>query len=614
MFSALSAVFRKNRNVTGSGGGHLLPVVFLAAALCLGQTIPALAESETEMAEADAAVDNYRNYYEIFVYSFYDSDGDGIGDLNGVREKLDYIEEMGFDGIWLMPVMPSTTYHKYDVTDYYGIDEEYGTLEDFQALVEECHERGIKVVIDFVINHTSSQHDWFQTACAYLAALEDGEEPDVNECPYVGYYHFSREQESSSYYEIPAVNDGAATWYYEGVFWSEMPDLDLSNEALRADLESIAAYWINMGVDGFRMDAALHFEESDTAFNTEVLNWLYSYCLSLDPDFYMVSEVWANEATIADYYASGTPSMFNFDMAEAEGKLIKAARGTLKITSLVDSMIQWQEDFSAENSDYIDAAFISNHDTGRISNALVSDENDMKMAAGLLMTMSGNTFVYYGEEIGMKSKGSADENKRLPMFWSDVDTEGMTDGPADAEEGITSSFAAADEQLSDETSILNYYKRALALRNENPEIARGTVEKVEELCDGNAKTLVSVSLTADDGSAVEDVSEDVSAGTSESVSESVSEGVSESDSEGVSESVSENASENADSIAAILKTWKDSTIAILYNTSDDAVNVDLAGTTLEGMEISGYLTLNGEEITLSENVAQMSAQSILVLR
>ncbi|MCD7745377.1 MAG: alpha amylase [Lachnospiraceae bacterium] len=648
--SALSAAFWRKRKVTGRGFNHLLPVLFLAVALCFGQAAPVLAEAgtgtaasedtelpETEISDAGMAdlpemkqedaelsavettADNYRNYYEIFVYSFYDSDGDGIGDLNGVREKLDYIEEMGFDGIWLMPVMPSTTYHKYDVTDYYGIDEEYGTLEEFQALVEECHERGIKVVIDFVINHTSSQHEWFQEACAYLAALEDGEEPDENECPYVGYYHFSREQQSSSYYEIPTASGDAAstadaetdqeaaadeeaakesaaelednvsgtefagsTWYYEGVFWSEMPDLDLSNEALRAELEEIAAYWINMGVDGFRMDAALHFEESDTAFNTEVLNWLYSYCLSLDPDFYMVSEVWANEATITDYYASGTPSMFNFDMAEAEGKLIKAARGTLKISSLMDSMLQWQEDFSAENADYIDAAFISNHDTGRISNALVSDENDMKMAAGLLMTMSGNTFVYYGEEIGMKSKGSADENKRLPMYWSDVDTEGMTNGPEDAEEGITSSFAAADEQLVDETSILNYYKRAIALRNENPEITRGTVEKVEELCDGNAKVSVSADLAADGG--------------------------------GSDESASESASEHADSIAAILKTWNDSTIAILYNTSDDVVDVDLTGTSLAGMEISGYLTLNGEEITFSEDTVRMPAQSILVLR
>ncbi len=569
-FSTLSAVFWRNRKATGSRLKYLLPVFFLAISTCFGQALPVMAASDsditdseiaetettgTEAAETaeimtDAIDDNYRNYYEIFVYSFYDSDGDGIGDLNGVREKLDYIEEMGFDGIWLMPVMPSTTYHKYDVTDYYGIDEEYGTIEDFQALVEECHERGIRVVIDFVINHTSSQHEWFRTACEYLASLDEGEEPDESVCPYVGYYHFSQTQENSDYYEIPVT--GSSTWYYEGVFWSEMPDLDLSNEALRAELEQIAAYWIEMGVDGFRMDAALHFEESDTAFNTEVLNWLYSYCLTRDPDFYMVSEVWANEATIADYYASGTPSMFNFDMAEAEGKLIKAARGTLKMSSLIDSMIQWQEDFSAENPDYIDAAFISNHDTGRISNALVSDENDVKMAAGLLMTMSGSTFVYYGEEIGMKSKGTADENKRLPMIWSDTDDTGMTDGPADAEEGITSSFAAVDEQLADETSILNYYKRAIALRDANLEIARGTIEKVEELCDGNT--------------------------------------------------------------AAILKTWEESTIAILYNTSDDEVEMNLAGTALSGMEIGGYLTLNDEEIVLADDVAVLPAQSILVLR
>ncbi|MCD7764514.1 MAG: alpha amylase [Lachnospiraceae bacterium] len=569
-FSTLSAVFWRKRKATGSRLKYLLPVFFLAISTCFGQTVPVMAASdsdiidseiaETETAGTEAAEtagmmtealdDNYRNYYEIFVYSFYDSDGDGIGDLNGVREKLDYIEEMGFDGIWLMPVMPSTTYHKYDVTDYYGIDEEYGTLEDFQALIEECHERGIRVVIDFVINHTSSQHEWFRTACEYLASLDEGEEPDVNVCPYVGYYHFSQTQENSDYYEIPVT--GSSTWYYEGVFWSEMPDLDLSNEALRAELEQIAAYWIDMGVDGFRMDAALHFEESDTAFNTEVLNWLYTYCLTLDPDFYMVSEVWSSESAIADYYASGTPSMFNFDMADAEGKLIKAARGTLKVSSLIDSMIQWQEDFSAENPDYIDAAFISNHDTGRISNALVSDENDVKMAAGLLMTMSGNTFVYYGEEIGMKSKGTADENKRLPMIWSDTDDTGMTDGPADAEEGITSSFAAVDEQLADETSILNYYKRAIALRETNPEIARGTIEKVEELCDGNT--------------------------------------------------------------AAILKTWEESTIAILYNTSDDGVEMNLAGTALSGMEVSGYLTLNDEEIVLADDVAVLPAQSILVLR
>lgn len=497
--------------------------------------------------ELNVIEDNYRNYYEIFVYSFYDSDGDGIGDLNGVIQKLDYIADMGFNGIWLMPVMPSPTYHKYDVTDYYGIDEQYGSAADFQALLDACHERNIRVVIDMVINHTSSEHEWFETACDYLRTLEENEEPDLSECPYAGYYHFAKEQVNGSYYPV-----SGSGWYYEGVFWSEMPDLNLENAALRQELEKIASYWLEMGVDGFRMDAAMHFEESDTAFNTEVLNWLYSYCKGINPDFYMVSEVWAAEGTIADYYESETPSMFNFDLADSEGKLIKAARGKLDAAGLVTSMLAYQEDFSAAYPEYIDAPFITNHDMGRVCNALVSDENDLKMAGGLLMTMNGSPFVYYGEEIGMKSKGTKDENKRLPMYWSDTDTDGMTAGPADADEGITSSFAGAEEQIADETSILNYYKRALRLRNENPEIARGTITKVDALCDGHQ--------------------------------------------------------------AAILKTWEESTIAIVYNTSDEERKVDLSGTELEAMGIRGYLTPNGEEIVMDGHSLSMPGQSICILK
>lgn len=497
--------------------------------------------------EPNIVEDNYRNYYEIFVYSFYDSDGDGVGDLKGVAEKLDYIEDMGFNGIWLMPIMPSPTYHKYDVTDYYSVDEEYGTSDDFRALLEECHKRNIRVIIDMVINHTSSQHKWFREACDYLRTLGEGEEPDLTVCPYAGYYHFSREQVNGDYYAV-----SGSDWYYEGVFWSEMPDLNLENEALRREIEDVAAYWIEMGVDGFRMDAALHFEESDTAFNTETLNWLYGYCTGLNPDFYMVSEVWSNVATIADYYASRTPSMFNFDLADSEGKLVKAARGKYKAASLVNDMQKYRTDFSAVYADYIDAPFITNHDMGRVSNALLSDENDIKMAGGLLLMMNGSPFVYYGEEIGMSSKGTKDENKRLPMYWSDTNAAGMASGPEDADEGITSSFASAEEQLEDGNSILNYYKRALRLRNENPEIARGEITLIDSLC--------------------------------------------------------------VEHQAAILKTWEDSTIGIVYNTSDEEMKVDLTGTQLETMGIRGYLTLHGEEITLTDAVLTMPGQSICIMK
>ena len=205
------------------------------------------------------------------------------GDLNGVIEKLDYVEYMGFNGIWFMPIMPSPSYHKYDVTDYRAIDEAYGTMEDFEKLVEECHNRGINVIIDFVINHSSSEHPWFTQACEYLKTLEPGQEPDLSECPYVDYYHFSKEKETSVYYEVPGTE-----WYYEGVFWSGMPDLNLQSEAVRKEFEDIAAFWIEKGVDGFRIDAAKHFENS-TEQNNEVLNWLYTVCTDLNPDFYMVS-------------------------------------------------------------------------------------------------------------------------------------------------------------------------------------------------------------------------------------------------------------------------------------------------------------------------------------
>ena len=492
--------------------------------------------------------DNYRNYYEIFVYSFYDSDGDGTGDLNGVTQKLDYIQDMGFNGIWLMPIMPSDTYHKYDVKNYCEIDPKYGTIDDFKNLVGEAHKRGINVVIDMVINHTSSSHKWFIDACSYLRKLDKDKEPEAAECPYVEYYHFSREKVSDTYYRVSGTD-----WFYEGSFWSEMPDLNLACEPLIEELYNTADFWLDMGVDGFRMDAAMHFEENQPEFNEQVLNGLYEHCREKNPDFYMVSEVWAGFSTVRDYYASMTPSMFNFDAGNSEGKLIKTARGALKAATLVGAMVRYQNEFSQINPDYIDAPFLTNHDMGRVSNALMNDDNDIKMAGGLLMMMNGSPFVYYGEEIGMASLGSKDENKRLPMIWSsDASVKGMTAGPADADEGITSAFEAVDKQLKDKNSILNYYKRALRLRNENPEIARGVIELVDSLCDGNQ--------------------------------------------------------------AAITKSYNGSTIGIVYNTSDDEISVNIAGTVLSDMGIRGYLTLNNEKITLKDGILVMPSQSICILK
>lgn len=496
--------------------------------------------------ELNVIDDNYRNFYEIFVYSFYDSDGDCIGDLQGVIEKLDYVEYMGFNGIWFMPIMPSPSYHKYDVTDYCAIDEAYGTMEDFETLVEECHNRGINVIIDFVINHSSSEHPWFTQACDYLKTLEEGQEPDLSVCPYVDYYHFSREKESSTYYQVSGTE-----WYYEGAFWSGMPDLNLQSEAVRKEFEDIAAFWIEKGVDGFRIDAAKHFE-AGVDKNNEILNWLYTECCKLNPDFYMVSEVFDSYGTFSEYYGSKTPSIFNFDAGQQTGKIFEAAKGYMSATEFVDLMMKYDERFSSYNENYIDAVFLTNHDMGRVAEACVNNEKNMKMSAGLMMIMNGNPFVYYGEEIGMNSTSDKDENKRLPMYWSDVVRAGVTDGPPDCNLGIESSFEAVDEQLKDGYSLLNYYRHAIRLRNENPEIARGEIKKVDELC--------------------------------------------------------------TEYHAVITKTYEDSTIAIAINNTDEEIHISIEGSEIAEMKIRGYLTLQGEEITLKDGVLVMPAKSICILK
>ena len=522
--------------------------VAIVIAVFLGLFVNCNIANSSATPELNIVDDNYRNYYEVFVYSFCDSDGDKIGDLNGVTHKLDYIQDMGFNGIWLMPVMPSTTYHKYDVTDYCAIDKDYGTLDDFKTLVEECHKRGIRLIIDFVMNHTSSEHEWFTKACDYLRTLKEGEDANAEDCKYVDYYHFSKEQVDGTYYKVVG-----SEYYYEGSFWEEMPDLNMMNSDVRAEFEKISKFWIDLGVDGFRMDAAMHYEEGSTEKNSEILNWLYTYCTSLNPDFYMVSEVWANKSTIADYYASETPSMFNFDTSSAEGCIARTAMGTYSAQRFVECMLQYQEDYSSENKNYIDAPFLTNHDQVRIANNLQGNITNMKMAAGLLMMMNGSPFVYYGEEIGMESQGQEDENKRLPMRWSDEDTTGMTNGPEGCKNDIEYTIGAEDKQIDDEESLLNYYKRAILLRNQNPEIARGEIEIVD-------------SLTADEQ-------------------------------------------------AVITKTYDGSTIAIVYNTGDEAADIDLSKTALEGMKICGTLTISPkEEIDMDGNTIKMPAKSIAILK
>jgi len=400
-----------------------------------------------------------RVFYEIFPASFRDSDGDGCGDLNGITEMLDYIADLGAEGIWLMPICPSPTYHKYDVTDYKAIAPEYGTMEDFDRLAAETDARGIRLLVDLVLNHSSSLHPWFLEASRCLA---NGEES-----PYTDYYHFSQEA-IPGWHTVP----GAPGWYYEGGFTYEMPDLNLDNESLRQEILSICKFWIDHGVDGFRLDAVLHYYGEDIAQNVAFLTWLMEHLREMKPDIYVVGEAWKDAGTIAQYYPSGISSLFNFPFSGAEGEIVNAIRSK-KGASFAKKAEKWYATVSANGG--VDAPFLSNHDNARVAGTLMQKTANLKLAASMMRTLPGNPFIYYGEEIGMTGSGR-DENKRLPMIWGE--NESICLPPANADQ-TASCQGSVREQLHDPASLLNHYKTLTALRKQYPAIANGTLTALE---------------------------------------------------------------------------------------------------------------------------------------
>lgn len=435
-------------------------------------------------AQENVIDDNYRNYYHIFVYSFADSDGDGVGDLNGITSKLDYIEEMGFNGIWLSPIHQSTTYHKYDVVDYYSIDEEYGTMEDFDKFMEECEKRGIKVILDLVFNHTSTKHQWFKEATEYVRSLEPGEEANIEECPYVDYYHIKKNEDvnGGKYYKI-----SGSEYSYEGQFWDQMPDLNLASTEVRREVEEIAKFWVDKGVGGFRLDAAKEFYTGSAEKNIEVLSWFTQYCKNLDEDLYLVAEVWDSFSVIKNYYTSGITSIFDYAYGDSTGHIIKAiqqAGNGQTGKNLTANFIKTQNAYLESNPDMINAPFLSNHDCGRIAGFASQKPERMKMAAALNAFMSGSSFVYYGEELGMSGAGK-DENKRAPMYWSDFGSmDGVCAGPSAMDE-VKHKNGSLEDQKEDKYSIYWYYRNVYHIKNTYPEIARGTVAAMDAIEDGN---------------------------------------------------------------------------------------------------------------------------------
>ena len=408
-------------------------------------------------ASAETMPDTY-NWYEIFVYSYQDSDGDGIGDLGGVRQRLDYIADMGYTGIWFMPIMPSPSYHKYDVTDYKAIDPQYGTMDDFRALVRECHDRGIRVIIDLPVNHTSTRHPWFLQA---VEAIRQGH----FDSPYIDYYCFTDKPAGSKYVPV-----SGSAWYYEEQFsGGSMPDLNLHSEAVLAELRDIVTFWLtDVNVDGFRLDAVTSFHAADVQENVATLDKIKAMCEDVKPGAYLVGEAWVGQSALAEYWQSTVDSFFLFPSSQAEGFIVKSVLGRSPDATKYVKGLETALELLPEGR--VLAPFLCNHDTGRSIGLLQARKlpERAKFAQGLLGMMPGNVFTYYGDEIGMVGAGD-DPNKRLAMYWNDGD---MTTQPP----GVTKleyAYPCVDDQIADPNSLLNYCKAVNHARLASPLIACG---------------------------------------------------------------------------------------------------------------------------------------------
>ena len=397
--------------------------------------------------------------YEVFVRSFYDSNGDGIGDLNGLIEKLDYIDQLGASCIWLMPVAASPSYHGYDVSDYYRVEPAYGSNDDFKRLVAQAHRHGIKVLVDMVLNHSSSEHPYFQ------AALHD------TASPYRAWYRFAPQplgkgpHGGDDWHRSPVRDE-----YYYGVFWSGMPDLNYQTPAVRDEMKRIATFWLReMDVDGFRLDAVPYLVEEGSCLmgcpGTHA--FLHQYAAHVDsvkPGAYTVGEAWGNINAMMPYYPDQLTSYFGFELADS---LLSAVR-TGSAAGLLTGFLRLQDTLPA----YRWSPFLSNHDQTRVLTALGGDFARAKLAATLLLTLPGLPFVYYGEEIGMTGD-KPDPRLRTPMQWAPRPGVGFTSGTPWERPQPDSLVTNVATEEGDPRSLLNRYRQLIHLRRENQALGTG---------------------------------------------------------------------------------------------------------------------------------------------
>ena len=524
-------------------------------------------------------------YYEIFVRAFRDSNGDHIGDFKGVEEAVPYLADLGITGIWLMPITGSDSAHGYDVVDYYAVNSDYGTMEDFESMLATCHEYGIEVIMDLVVNHCSWSNVWFQEALKG-PTLEDGsanpywdyftfvpadanyvektaDEIHAEEAAYLE-EHGSMEGYEAQYplYDNATAGPDKTVWRstdktaermvsrgiienadniisgynYTGIFSSGMPDLNYESEALREEMKDVAAFWLEAGIDGFRLDAARHIYGdyysniyTDYIFEKNMDYWR-DFRASLEaeyPEVYLVGEVWEkNTDNVVPFLTDGgLHSIFDFNLS---GKIYEAvsnettaynpelASETNRLSEktdldIVGGLIDYYNKLGeGSNYEFIDCPFITNHDQNRLISLLrykfdesaddiltapvLLDPNEnpvprddaekaeshAKVAANLLLTLPGKPFLYYGEEIGMDG-AKPDSSIRECMGWFEKPFEGgfAKDGLANYNTVYYSlgGKSSVEVQQEDPTSMLSHYKEVIKTRKEIPALMNGDIDE-----------------------------------------------------------------------------------------------------------------------------------------
>ena len=406
--------------------------------------------------------------YEVFVRSFFDSDGDGIGDLAGLTQKLDYINDgnarstrsLGARCIWLMPIAASPSYHGYDVKNYYRVNPEYGTAADFKRLVAEAHRRGIRVLVDLVLNHASSEHPYFKEA------LRDPGSPHRSWFRFAPTAPAERGPWGQQVWHKSPVRDE----YYYGIFTAEMPDLNYATRAVRDEAERVGRFWLTeMGVDGFRLDAVPYLVEEGGALahtagtHAELRDFAASVRRTV-PGAFTVGEVWDSTGTVLRYYPDQLDAYFAFELSDA---LLDAVRSSTA-QKLLASYDRMQRAMPANRW----SPFQRNHDQTRTVTALGGDLGAARLSAELLLTLPGLPFVYYGEEIGMTGD-KPDPRLRTPMQWTTGRAAGFTTGAAWEPLQPDSATANVAVQNADASSLLNHYRRLIHLRASNRALGSG---------------------------------------------------------------------------------------------------------------------------------------------